>query len=217
MISIPVQKHSINLWNWKKPRKEQRSLLWYDLEIPAKLFYKISEAGNIDLLIREGKPTLKQLETAWFSIIDRVYQVRKDMRAQNIQDKQVQIALLNHKIQAIASIIGVLYQILLTEKQQNELIEALKKLQIILKNPSKEEINRVLKRDLKGLKAKLKIEISRLSEMQKQVSKKMEYERICLKLSRAIDLKLDINMTLGEFLAAEAEAIEVSNNRRKNG
>lgn len=204
-----------NFWNRVKYRKEQKLLLWDDLEIPAKLFYKISETNDLQLLILNGKPTLYQLEKAWFSIIDKVFEVRKDSRSQNIQEKRVQIAILNYKIKAIEAIIGVLYGLLLTEKQQNELIETLKRLKIYLKNPSQSEIKRVLQRDLRGLRAKLKIQIDRLKEMSKPLEKKAIYEQVCLSLSRVMGFNLGIEMTLGEFLAAEHLAGDIVNKQRK--
>lgn len=214
--NMSAQKPFTGLWNRVKYQRGRKYSLWHNLDIPAKLFYRISHEINYNLLIIKGKPPKKQLQKAWFGIIDSVFEYRKDGRSRNIQSKQVQIALLNYKIEAIKAIIGVLYHILLTEKQQKDVINSLKRVGIYLKNSSQEQIKRVLQRDLKAYKTKLKIEIDRLKEMMKPLNKDVVYEQTCLSLSLAIGLKLDINMTLGEFLAAENIAKEITNTRRKN-
>lgn len=219
-VTIPRKSALKSLLNPVRYLKARPATLWDSLDIPAKLFHKISETNNIHLLTTKGNPTKKQLNNAWFSIIDQVWRVRKDDRQRNIQTKRVHISLLTHKISVIRMILRVLYDLILTKKQRDGLIQNLKNLNIVIKNVPdhkfKDEIHRVLTRDLAGLRTKLNIEQDRLKDMSRPISKKIAYERICAKLSRMLSLRLDLNMTLGEYLAYEQEAIEISNDLNKS-
>lgn len=197
--------------------------LWDNLDIPAKLFYQISENEDYNLLIISGNPTKKQINKAWYKIIDEVWKVSKNGRQRNIQHKRIHIALLSHKITVITAILKVLYIVVWKPKQQKQLIDKLSKLGIKINKVApgkfKDEVHKVLQRDIGGLNTKLAIQQDMLKEMLKPYDKKVAYTRAFAKLSRAVQLKLDINMTLDEFLGWEVEAIEMSNavKAEKNG
>lgn len=186
--------------------------IWDDLSIPAKLFYRIVEEKNHSLLVISGNPNEKQIEDAWFRLIDKVCEVRDDQKRKTAQKQELNIVILSLKINYITNILRILSFAYLTKEQRMRLIIILGKRGIKI-DPEKDnldEVKRVLDKDLSALQTRLKIEQDRLADMTKPTAKKTTFERVCVELSRSFQFFVGTGMTLGEFLAMEQSVIEMT-------
>jgi hypothetical protein len=163
-------------------------------------------------LVISGNPNEKQVEDAWFRLIDKVCEVRDDQKRKTAQKQELNIVILSLKINYITNVLRILSFAYLTKEQRMRLIIILGKRGIKI-DPEKDnldEIKRVLDKDLSALQTRLKIEQDRLADMTKPTAKKTTFERVCVELSRSFQFFVGTGMTLGEFLAMEQSVIEMT-------
>lgn len=188
-------------------------MIWNDLEIPAKLYFKIIDTNDLSLL---GGETTEEREQAWSKIVDEDYLVTKNTKIKSYLDRQCKIAVMELHIQAVRDHLYLLTSLSLTESNKKELAESLKELGVkidVSKNII-DECHRVLKSDLGIMKNKLNMLIS--SEPKKQEHIKRSFESDLVAVENVLMRPLPDNVSLIYFREATKSAKEKSEANKKS-
>lgn len=187
--------------------------MWNNCDIPAKLFFKIIETNNLELL---GKGSQKEREKAFENIFDEYYQLEQDSGMKQLLEKKQMIALLKLKITYIDNLVQIILNSYLTTDQRLRLIDKLIAIEVKFdkKKPIKEECKRIQTIVLGGLKTRLKFEEQALSELSK--GKRIKYEEALTSIEDIKGRVLNEDMSLRKFIAEKKSAQEKVN-KKSNG
>lgn len=194
--------------------------MYKDCDIPAKLFFKIINTGDYSLL---GKGNNKQREKAFDDIMDEFYVLDNNQRIGNLYKKRVKIAMLQLKIQFITDLLIVLTRTPLKNNERSQIIDALNGIDGVKINFLKSndinilqaEVLRVQRSVLGSLNNQLKIEESTEQKAVSEEKTVIKFEAELVRLSRVIGFQINPEITLREFVAYKASAIETVNQQKK--
>jgi len=195
-------------------RKTKQSY-WNNLDIPAKIFFKIIDASDLSLL---GNAPKIILEKAWDEIIDEYYTVSKNTKIKAYLDKQTKVKLLELKIHKIRECVFALMRVIPGELIEEKKIiqEALKKLDVkydYTKN-TVEQCHRIIKSDLGILRNQLNMILSSIPEQKEKVIK--VFEEDLSQIMRVLGFSIPADLSMYLFLSHANTAKEISEANKKS-
>lgn len=148
----------------------------YDFDtIPAKLFYKISETGNLDLLCTE-KCTDEELKKAWIDILDKNDKYDNTKSSKKVVDILKKVESLKAKYEAIRLAVHCLKR-----KVDDELIDLLKNYGYKFKWNEKEYSLGNLtqyQKDLEQIEKESEVIIFKIKELEEKLPKQKEEGKV---------------------------------------
>ena len=192
--------------NNKKPSYYQNA------RIPAVLFYDILESGDINLLVKKGKPTKNQLEKAFSNIFDEFFELKNDSKMRLVLKTKKEVIRLYRKIAIIEAIVLSLVSFRFPDDKIEMLVDHLSKVGITVnkENNLDKELLNVLKTSLAGYRNILALEEHNLKELTKGV--KSTFEDSLVSLEGVIGYAIDDTVTLKKYLSYEKRATKKANN-----
>jgi hypothetical protein len=201
----------------------QFSKCWDSCEIPAKLFYKIIDNNDQNLLVIKGNPSKDLIFESWQKIYDEFFKLKNDGKLKLVLKAQLQIIKLEFQIKTIKNILYALSVTPFTKKERIEIIKSintigtnfdLKKYESLSGEESyiflKQEILRTYKFVLPGINNKLKLERGNYDNLTEKKEIISSFADNCVNIENALGRAIDDNMTLEKYLSYEKSVIKLS-------
>lgn len=179
---------------------------YYDLKIPARLFFEIADSGNLELLVIKYKHKKEVLKKAWSKIYDLYFEKRDDKRMSMVLDYKKRIVLLKYKIDIINNCLKALVIVELPKEQLTAICEALKKLKIHI-DPSKkitQEVLNALELDVNNLNIELDALLLKVKNMTSDI--KSDFESDLVSIENTLERSISEDISLAKFIALERSA-----------
>lgn len=178
-----------------------------DLDIPAKLFFKVIETNDYSLL---GHSTEAENKQAFEQIFDEYHEITNSGRVKNDIELRKQIALINYKIEILEITLHILLNFPMKESQRLEIIENLKSIEVKIE-PSEnmvEQIERIAQTKLGSLKTKLNILIDRYEKQSNKKEVKNTFEKLIVNIENVLNRSIDENISMRKYLALQESCNE---------
>lgn len=188
---------------------------WHDTRLPAELFFEILQSGKFKKLIIKGKPSKGELRKAWSKIFDEYFTIKDDTQLKEILRVKKNILKSTLKIQTIEASLKIFALGKLNKETTTNIVNKLKEIGVFidLKKSLNEEVLRILKTHLAGLKTSLQLEEHQLKELTKGAT--TTFEDNCVNIEQCLGRSITENVSLRKYLAYEAQAKRISIERKK--
>lgn len=180
---------------------------YVDLDIPAKLFFKILNTNDYYLL---GFDTEAENKHAFEQIFDEYHALTQSGKLKNDIELKKQIALLNYKIEVIETTLYVLLNFPMTKDQRQDIIVNLHSIGVTItpENNMVEQINKIAEVSLGSMKTKLKILVDQYDKRSKTKEVKTTFEKMLVNIENVLNRTIDEAITMRKFLALQESANE---------
>lgn len=187
--------------------------------IPAKVFFKILETKNYQLLC--PKPREKGLEQIFVSIYDDFFIKSDNAEANEYLKLTKEINFLYHKINVLKQALHFYFYNQTTEKMRMDFIEAVKVGYDIIINPNAEfidEVHNVLTIEIGIIQNDLTMAETAFKSMSKKSqSKAFDYEKQIVNIENVLERAIeDDKITLAKYIAYEKSAEQKISALQKN-
>lgn len=178
-----------------------------DLDIPAKLFFKILDTNDYSLL---GFDTEAENKQAFEQIFDEYHTLTQSGKLKNDIELKKQIALLNYKIEVIETTLYVLLNFPMTKDQRQDIIVNLHSIGVTItpENNMVEQINKIAEVSIGSMKTKLKILVDQYDKRSKTKEVKTTFEKMLVNIENVLNRTIDETITMRKFLALQESANE---------
>lgn len=142
--------------------------MWYNGEIPARLFFEILKTENLNLLKKDKdkKVKQKQLKRNWSKIYDEYFELKDDQKMRNIIDIQKDIISLATSIELVKQALYVIVSKKIDKAQLKILSEKIKALNFPF-DPEKplDSAHRLISEYIPALETRIELEKENLKSM----------------------------------------------------
>jgi len=190
-----------------------------NLEIPAKMFFKIIDTSDLSLL---GEDSAENQQKSWNNIFDEYFELSGNKKIKSAMDKNFKLAFLELKIRKIKDCIHALMYIIPYECiQEKQTIQGALKSLSVKYDPSKntiDECSRILKSDIGMLKNQINIILSGIPKSKESIKRTFEDDMSSIMRVLGFSVPIDISMYLYlSHLKTVKSISESSNKKQKNG
>jgi len=176
--------------------------------IPAKVFFKILESKNYQLL--KPKPSESDLEKVFISIYDEFFIKSDNPESKEYLQVTTEIAQLDYKIKSLKQALHFYFYTQTTKEMRMEFIESVQVGYGITIDPNVnfiDEVQRVLTQEIGYLENDLTFATNRYSEMIKASSKKaFDYEENIVNLENVLTRNINDGIMLDKYIAYSKSA-----------
>ena len=167
--------------------KKRYARFWYDLRIPAYLFFDVLDNQNVRLLIKEEydnrsvfPPKEKELQKAWSKLYDDFFAEMNDPKHKLILDVRKRIILYHRKIEMAQLVLFSVASKPMSKEQRDKLLTALSAIDVHInvENDHLQEIERALKVSIGSMKNMRALELENLKNLTKGA--KSSFEDDCM-------------------------------------
>jgi len=187
-------------------------ILYSNCDIPARLFFNNLSAGDLSVL---GTGTKEELQAAYYSILDEYCELDNNTAFIEAFKKEEIISLIQSDIANIRSALQVIVYAELSKDERISIIDKLNEwkpphavVRFDKDKPINEEVVRISKKVIGGLKNYLNKEISTRKKRIEKV--KRTFEADCVSIHACLGTKIDSDVTLRLFIEYSKLAIEMN-------
>jgi hypothetical protein len=186
--------------------------------IPAKVFFKILETKNYQLL--KPKPSEKDLEQVFISIYDDFFIKSDNNEAKQYLETTTEIAKIKYKIATLKQSLHFYFYNKTTEKMRDEFIESLQigyGITIDKEQPFIDEVQRLLTIEIGILENDLTFAENNYLQMIKQSSKKaFDYEENIVSMENVLKRNINDGIMLDKYIAYGKNVKNIVEQQQKN-
>lgn len=190
--------------------------LWYNGEIPARLFFEILETSNLTLLKKtEGKAKKGALSTNWAKIYDEYFLLKGDMKLANIINTQVEIAKLVRSIEVVRQALYAICTVQFDDDGVMEIITKIRKLGFEFDEKKlMDSVVSILNHQIPSLETRIEIEKDNLKSLTDSVA--ATFEDSCVALE-GWGYKIDEDCSLRRYVAYEKAVKQKASKQNSDG
>lgn len=197
-------------------KKKEPAKVWYNGEIPARLFFEILTSNDLKLLkIDEGYTKKGQLKRNWSKIYDEYFVLKNDPKLAVIVNTQVEIAKLVRQIEVTRQTLYAICTVQMNDEQVELLAKRITEQGFYFDiDKPLESVLRILQEDIPSIETRIEIEKENLKDLTEGVA--ATFEDSCVAYE-GWGYKVDENCSLRRYVAYEKAVLKKSRKQKSDG